>query len=65
MRAHSGVDATGMRRRVEVVGDKYDMDIGGFGVFPCVPAPAKLEGGMAADQAHAGLGYAAVGAHET
>lgn len=65
MRAHSGVDATGMRSRVEVVGDKYDMDIGGFGVFPCVPTPAKLEGGMAADQAHARLGYAAVGAHET
>lgn len=32
--AYLGVDATGMRDRVEVVGDKYDVDIGGFGDPP-------------------------------
>lgn len=41
--AYLGVDATGMRDRVEVVGDKYDVDIGGFDAPPYVPTPVKLE----------------------
>ena len=41
--AYLGVDATGMRDRVEVVGAKYDVDIGGFDAPPYVPTPVKLE----------------------
>ena len=45
VKAYRGVDATGMRDRVEVVGDKYDMDIGGFGDPLYTPTSARLEDG--------------------
>lgn len=45
VKAYWGVDATGMRDRVEVVGDKYDVDIGGFGDPSYVPTPVKFENG--------------------
>lgn len=61
MRAHSNVDATGMRDRVEVVGDKYDMDIGGFDVPPYAPTPATLEGGLGGRSDAHQTGHAAAG----
>ena len=45
VRAPRGAGATGMRDYVEVVGVKCGAGIGGLGVPPLAPAPAKLEGG--------------------
>lgn len=43
MNAHGGVDTAGIRDRVEVVGNKYGMDTGGFDAPPYAPTPVKLE----------------------
>ena len=43
VKAYWGVDATGMRDRVEVVGDKCNVDIGGFGDPPYTPTSVRLE----------------------
>lgn len=45
MRAYRGVDDMGMRDSVEVVGDKYNPDIGEFTVLPQDPVPIDLVGG--------------------
>jgi len=45
VRAHRGAGATGMMDCVEVASVKCGVGIGGLGVQPPAPAPAKLEGG--------------------
>lgn len=49
VKAYWGVDATGMRDRVEVVGDKHDVDIGGLGDPPYVSTPVKFENGRSGE----------------
>ena len=43
VKAYRGVDATGMRDRVEVIGDKCNVDIGEFGDPPYTPTSVRLE----------------------